>query len=81
MKTAKEMFEEYGLKYKESFCNKKMEQIMYLTDDEYSPQVIFTLCNQTYKVFYNKYSASNIDMELHKAINKQIEELGWNLEG
>lgn len=81
--SAKEMFEEYNLKQKICRFQRKIIEISYVSKKEYKPQVIFNLEQKTYRVFYKDFSgysenASVIDMILHKAINKQIEELGWN---
>lgn len=81
--SAKEMFEEYNLKQKICRYKGKIDSISYITKENFKPQVSFNLKTKTYKVFYiygNSYdeNASAIDMILHEAINKQIEELGWN---
>ena len=82
--SAKEMFEEYNLKQKICRFQGKIISISYISEKYYKPQVSFNLKQKTYRVFYKDCSsgynenASVIDMILHKAINKQIEELGWN---
>ena len=78
--TAKELFEEYGLNYEEVKHHGKIEQIIYSNGYKYSPIVIFTISNYSFKVCYDIDSASNIDTDLLQAINKQVEELGWNKE-
>lgn len=75
--TAKEMFKQYGLEYKENTCNGDLVQIIYKSNNKYSPIVVFSIDNKSYKVFFNVDMASNVDMYLHKCINKQIEELEW----
>lgn len=82
-KTAKEMFEELG--YEHGLIDE--ESFIYTKD--YS---IFDLCvafDKAYKC-YSLYKMSGgfpafscepfgfVDMEVNKAINKQVEELGWN---
>lgn len=74
---AKEMFKEYGLEYNTNTCNGELEQIIYKNNDRYSPKVVFNISNRSYKVFFDVDMASNIDIYLHKCINKQIEELEW----
>lgn len=74
---AKEMFEKYGLEYNTNTCNGKLVQIIYKNNDKYSPQVVFNIDNQSYKVYFNEGLASNVDTYLHKCISKQIEELKW----
>lgn len=74
---AKEMFKKYGLEYNANTCNGELVEILYKNNDKYSPQVVFNINNRSYKVFFNVDMASNVDMYLHKCINKQIEELEW----
>ena len=80
--TAKEMFEEYNLKQKICRFQGKIVAISYVSEENYKPQVRFDLENKTYKVFFKDYRSNDenvsvVDMELHKFINKQVEELGW----
>lgn len=71
-KTAKEMFEEYGY----LFIIEDEENIIYV--DEEDIKINFDkICKTFYKSTYHKY-AKEICMEELQAINKQIEELGWN---
>lgn len=74
---AKEMFKEYGLEYNTNTCNGELVQIIYKNNDKYSPQVVFNIANQSYKVYFSEGLASNVDIYLHKCITKQIEELKW----
>ncbi len=71
MKTAKEMFEELGYK----IVRDDEEFLDYETEEYYisfwKHKKIF------YKVEYG-YDAGDITMQELKAINKQVEELGWN---
>lgn len=68
-KSAKEMFEELGyLCYSDDeaicFCNKEFGRIsFYLYEEEYT--------------FFSDETRIMIDSKLRKAINKQVEELGW----
>ena len=65
--SAKEMFEELGYEYEQNDENQIC--ICNLDCDEW---LWFYLDRKTFE--YNE----EIYRELHKAINKQIEELGWN---
>lgn len=65
--TAKEMFEELGYEYEQN--DKNQICICNLDRDEW---LWFYLDRKTFEYNEEVYS------ELHKAINKQIEELGWN---
>ena len=76
--TAREMFEELDLEYHENYYKHEIEQILYTSTDKFTPQVVFNLGNRSYKVFYDTGKSSWTCMKLHKAINKQIEELHWN---
>ena len=73
--TAKEMFEELGFNYFEYDNQIAYEQeIRGYDDDTYYVGITFDL---KYKDIKDTYS--EIDMKLLKAINKQVEELGWNI--
>ena len=74
---AKEMFKKYGLEYNSNTCDGELVQIIYKNSDKYSPQVVFSISNRSYKVFFNEGLASNVDIYLHKCIAKQIKELKW----
>lgn len=69
--TAREMFEELGYKKDEySKC------ICYYNPNEVNDEIVFYLENRTFNRDY--YGHGNaIDMPVLKAINKQVEELGW----
>lgn len=72
---AKEMFEKLGYEY-----SKVGEKIYYEIPNPYelgghSPFVIFYTVNQYWDT---NIVEINKDKELIKAINKQVEELGWN---
>lgn len=75
--SAKEMFEELGY---ELYVSSGIE--LSYRDKNYSPNfVIFYKEEKEYIVEYifvgGKTDSKNIDMKLNKAIQKQIEELGW----
>lgn len=76
MKSAKEMFEELDFQCNSNEFNIRYYQEFRDYDDEsYTLDIDFRLIEK--KIF----SDFSIDMPLLKAINKQVEELGWNLEG
>ena len=64
--TAKEMFKKLGYEYSNNGT-----QICYSNDYEYE-YIWFYLDTKTIEVKFD------ISLELFKAINKQVEELGWN---
>lgn len=74
---AKEMFKKYGLEYSTNTCDGELVQIIYKNNEKFSPQVVFNISNRSYKVYFNEGLASNVNIYLHKCINKQIEELEW----
>lgn len=76
--SAKEMFEELGYECKIAKFKGDIINIEYIGDDEYSSNIRFNLENKSFNVWYgeNEYSGG-ITMEIYKAINKQVEELGW----
>ena len=85
--TAKEMFEKLGFIYSECYYHHKLDSILYKRTEKRANQVEFMLDRKLYKVFFEisnvgtyELLPSAVDMELHKAINKQIEELGWDNE-
>jgi len=81
MKTAKEMFEELG--YGCSFVRLHQEviRINYIIDYDYSSNVSFNIENKAFNVWFGKDNLSGgITVDMLKAINKQIEELGWDKE-
>ena len=81
MKSAKEMFEELGY-IQENWCfdnENKIDEIVYLRAKRFSSNVTFLLDNKCFKIHRkNESKAGWCDIKLLKAINKQIEELGWN---
>ena len=82
MKSAKEMFEELG--YKQLYKNK--HYMFYVKDlidtPEYEKDSIhleFNFISETInKTYGDDNSVSDITLEELQAINKQVEELGWN---
>lgn len=70
-KSAKEMFEELGYKREHHIAYIKYTKDTALIDD-CTDFVFFEQETEEIEVRFN------IDMPLLKAINKQIEELGWN---
>ena len=74
MKTAKDMFEELG--FEQKINNENV--LMYVRDlqEDYRISVIFWLGWERIH-FRNNYD-EELSMKLLKAINKQVEELGWN---
>lgn len=82
MKNAKEMFEELGYKYSEDDYF-----ISYIEHNDSKPvkyQIIFSKeykCVEIIFVMFDKpHYFTRINIDLLKAINKQIEELGWDNE-
>ena len=88
LKSAREMFEELGYKLISGDDN---ELINYRIDLDYNSfiQVVFNnntkryWSGETRKTYFDGYlrkenTPIGIDLNLHKAINKQIEELGWD---
>lgn len=81
--SAKEMFEELGFKY-EYHENKSInaeDTITYHKDNLHIQFNLISKCiivqNDTSPMFYG-VGIFFINNKLHKAINKQVEELGWN---
>lgn len=71
--TAKEMFEKLG--YEQDLNS---ERIRYF-NEETKYYVVFFLEYKIYTIgCSNENEDVGINIELHKAINKQVEELGWN---
>ena len=74
--TAKEMFEELGYKLdiNHNFLDYwKFEETKYAV---ISRHIWFDLNNKSYSTI-NIYEIAKIDMPTHRAIQKQLEELGW----
>lgn len=76
--SAKEMFEELGYEYNECYFEGQLDEITYSKSGRWTPQIMFSLNHKTVKVYRQENKSSNFDMKLLKAINKQVEELGWN---
>lgn len=80
--TAKEMFEDLGYKYQESYFEQELNEIRYIRTNKFATCVDFNLnhkCIKTFR-FDDENKSAWYDSELLKAINKQVEELGWNKE-
>ena len=74
MKTARELFEELGYEY-----NRYNNSIKYFDNSGTSfwyCSITFDLTNKEYSVREND-DYTSVDVKLHKAITKQMEELGW----
>ena len=72
MKTAKEMFEELGYEYEESYDGTLIDY--YKKYNNLNLEILF---NKDEKNFCFTY-VTKIDFKLLQAINQQIKELGWN---
>ena len=71
--SAKEMFEELGFECsKNKFSIRYYKEFRDYDDDSYTLDIDFRLIEE--KLF----SDFGIDIRLLKAINKQVDELGWN---
>lgn len=75
-KSAREMFEELGYTYQESYFEEKLDEINYSKNGVYTPQIRFDLNHKTLMVYRKENKASYFDVKKLQAINKQIEELG-----
>lgn len=75
---AKEMFEELGYTYQESYFNYDLDEIIYHKKGKFTPQIKFSLNHKIIYVYRDEIKASSFDIKILKAINKQVEELGWN---
>lgn len=51
MKSARELFEELGYTYQESYFEKKLDKINYSKNGDYVPQIIFSFDNKCIKVY------------------------------
>lgn len=71
MKSAKEMFEELGYEYVESYDKNLIDY--YKKYNNLNFEILF---NKEEKTFYFTY-VTKVDYKLLQAINKQVEELGW----
>lgn len=72
--TAKEMFEKQGFSYRST--DDLIEYLFKSINSRWYLKIIFDLKNKNYSTIECDDCAT-IDMEIHKAIQKQLEELGW----
>ena len=77
MKSARELFEELGYTYQESYFEERLDVINYSKSGNYTPQIIFNLEGKFVKVYRKGNKSSWFDVKLLQAINQQISELGW----
>lgn len=77
MKSARELFEELGYTYQESYFEEKLDEINYSKSGDYAPQIIFNFNHKCVMVYRKENKASWFDVKLLQAINQQIKELGW----
>ena len=76
MKSAKEMFSDLGYEY-----YRDSHSILYIRS--YGNRAIWHDCVVTFNTVHKEYAVNDNDeyafigIELHKAIHKQLEELGW----
>lgn len=77
---AKEMFEELGYEYNECYFEETLEEIYYQKKGKYTPQIKFSLNHKCVTVYREGNKSSSFDIKILQAINKQVEELGWNNE-
>ena len=75
---AKEMFKKLGYEYTECWFCEELGEIYYEKNGIYTPQIKFSLLHKTISVYRVENKASSFDIKLLQAINKQVEELGWN---
>ena len=78
MKSARELFEELGYTYQESYFEEKLDEINYSKSGDYVPQILFNLNGKCVKVYRKGNKASWFDVNVLQAINQQVNELGWN---
>ena len=74
--SAKEMFEELGYK----IIVNDDDWIIYENNEEFTKKITFSKLNKQYwcgRYFIPDYLYLVINIRLNKAIQKQIEELGW----
>lgn len=74
MKSAKEMFEEQGFSYRST--NDVIEYLFRAINSRWYLKINFDLKKKNYFAIECDDCAT-IDMDIHKAIHKQLEELGW----
>lgn len=77
MKSARELFEELGYTYQESYFEERLDVINYSKSENCSPQIIFNLNCKCVKVYRKEDKTSWFDVKILKAINEQVKELGW----
>lgn len=78
MKSAREMFEELGYTYQESYFEEELEDINYSKSGDYAPKIRFNLNHKCINVYIKDNKSSWFDVKVLQAINQQINELGWN---
>lgn len=78
MKSAKELFGELGYTYQESYFEERLDVINYSKSGNYAPQIIFNLNGKCVMVYRKENKTSWFDVKILKAINQQVNELGWN---
>ena len=80
-KSAKEMFEELGYELISSSHNRKVFKKDNLVT---SYTIVFEYCAKTINIYSSingkGFNSKNMTMKELQAINKQVEELGWNNE-
>lgn len=80
-KSAREMFEELGYTYQESYFEEKLDEINYAKKGRWTPQIHFSISNKCVSVYRIDDSdirkSSHFSTNLLQAINQQIIELGW----
>lgn len=76
MKSAKEMFRELGYRYKEPTFKVHGDGYFCYEDIFKGNLIIFYLKEKEFMTSHN-YKEMDIDMPTFKAIQKQLEELGW----
>ena len=78
-KSAKEMFEELGYIYQESYFESELEEIKYVKNKRFASCIIFNLNHKCFKTF--RFDDENkscwCDKSMMQAINQQVKELGW----
>lgn len=76
---AKKMFEELKYEYNIVKYRNQIVRIEYIQDYEYSSNITFNLESKSFNVWFGEDKQSGgITVDMLNAINKQIEELGWN---
>lgn len=81
MKSAKEMFEELGYTYQESYFDEKLDEINYVKKGRWTRQIHFSLsyrCVSVYRIDDNDIrKPAYFSTNLVQAIIQQCKELGW----